>query len=387
MIVYFIPIVLCFATAFIKELSDNRRWYIAMGIYLCIFLCFGYMTGSDWKVYEFMYDNLDFNKFFYGYSSEPGYYLYMMLFKKCGIPFWAFFIFTKTIIFIIIYQALFDCCRESAWLALVYFIPWFGLYMFIDNPMRNCIAVAIFTLSVRYIIERDFWKFFLIMLVAGSFHVTALFLIVFYFILTKNPRKYVWAVLFVTVNLLFAKRDLLVTIIAKIFGLIPYFQNKLITYFVLDSVFVDGKIFSFGLMWQTGLFVLMLCYKECIIEKIGDKMGLFAFNCAMVYMLFVRLATTVPMFTRVQLFFSVYLVICIGLVVVSFDYHSRWMFASLLLAVSFYTGYDKITGSARYVPYSNIVGYVIKGDFPSYSSRYYYNLKHSPYTSPIDYGE
>lgn len=379
MIVYFIPIVLCFATAFFKELPDNRRWYIVMGIYLCVFLCFGYMTGTDWKQYEFMYDNLDFNKFFYGYSAEPGYYLYMMLFKKCGVSFWAFFIFTKIIIFIIIYKALFDCCKESFWLALVYFIPWFGFYMFIDNPMRNCIAVAVFTLSVRYIIDRNFWKFFFLILIAGSFHVTALFMIPFYFVLTKNPNKYVWAVIFVVVNLFFAKRELLVDIITKVCVLIPYFRNKLITYFVLDSVFVEGKLFSFGLLWQTGLFVLMLCYKERIIDVIGDKMGLFAFNCAMVFMLFVRLGTTIPMFGRIQLYFSVYLVICIGLVVLSFDYHSRWLFACLLLAVSFYTCYDRMTSSDRYVPYTNHITYAVKGERPSYSIRYFYNYRHSPY--------
>ena len=381
MVIYFVPIILCFVSQFFKELSNSRIWYILVGIYLCLFLCFGYMTGTDWKVYEYMYDNLDFNKLFYGYSSEPGYYLYMMIFKKCGIPFWTFFVFTKTILFIIIYKAILDCCPQGSWMALVYFIPWFGLYYFIDNPMRNCIAVALFSLSAKFILEQRFWKFLLVMLIAGSFHVTAFFIIPFYFLLTKNIRSSTWAILFVVINVVFVNRVFLIKIIMSVFSLIPYYHNKLITYFILDTVFVEGKLFSFGILWQSFLFVMMLCYRERIIDAIGEKKGLFAFNCTMVFMMLVRLATTIPMFMRVQLFFCVYVATCIGLVMLSFDYRSRWLFTVLLLMVSSYVCYDRVTSSSRYVPYSNCIEYAIKGDNPSYSKRVFYNDKNSPYAS------
>ena len=59
-VLYYIPILLCAVTPFFKELSDSRKWYVCLGIYLCLFYCFGYMTGSDWKVYEDFYCNLDF---------------------------------------------------------------------------------------------------------------------------------------------------------------------------------------------------------------------------------------------------------------------------------------------------------------------------------------
>ena len=107
-VLYFIPIVLCAVTPFFRELSDNRKWYIFMGVYLWLFLCFGYMTGSDWRVYEEWYYSLDFNRLFYDYYAEPGYYLYMMLFRLLNVGFWPYFILTKTIIFIVIYRTIFD---------------------------------------------------------------------------------------------------------------------------------------------------------------------------------------------------------------------------------------------------------------------------------------
>jgi len=384
-VLYYIPILLCALTPFFKEFSDSRKWYICFGVYLCVFYCFGYMTGSDWKVYEDLYNSLDFNRFYYGYTKEPGYYLYMMFFRKLGIGFWPFFIFTKTVIFIIIYKTVFDYCRETGYVTMMYFLPLSGMYLLIDNPMRNCIAIAIFIVSVKFIIEHKFWHFFFCILLAASFHFSALITIFFYPLLNRDIKTWVYVLLFAVINVFFADRDLLIGLITLIIGKIPFVQEKVITYLLLDSVFAQGKLFSFGMMWQIGLFVLMLCYRERITESIGGEKGRFVFNAAMVYFLLLRLAMTVNMFVRFQLYFSVFLAIATGLLIISFEYRSRVLYIGLLCLVSLYICTDKITGSARYVPYSNYIVYSIKGDHPSYSVRYYYNIKNSPFTDAVDY--
>ncbi len=381
MIVYFIPILLCFATVFFKELSDNRKWYICLGVYLCLFYCFGYMTGSDWRVYEDWYYSIDFNRLFYDYYAEPGYYLFMLLFRSLGIGFWPYFILTKTVIFIIIYKTIFDYCRESGYMTLVYFLPWFGMYLLIDNPMRNCIAIAIFVVSVRYVIEHKFWKFLLCMLLAASFHFSAIVIILLYPFLNHNIKSWVYVVLFFLINILFADRGLVINMINSTFGRIPYVQDKIMGYLLLDSEFAKGKLFSFGMLWQIGIFILMICYRDRITDYIGGPKGRFVFNAAMFYMLFLRFGMTIEVFARIQLYFSVFLAIAVGLVLLSFDYRSRIIYVCVLLMVSSYTCRSKITSSSVFVPYSNIVLYAIKGNFPSYSERYFYNYKYSPYSS------
>ena len=385
-VLYYIPILLCAVTPFFKELSDSRRWFICIGIYLCLFYCFGYMTGSDWKAYEDIYNNgIDFNRLFYGYSKEPGYYVYMLLFRVLGVGFWPFFIFTKTVIFLVIYKTIFDFCKESGYVALMYFLPLSGMYLLIDNPMRNCIAIAIFIVAVRFVIEHQFWKFLLCMLLAASFHFSALIIILFYPLLNHNIKTWVYVFLFVVINIFFIDRDFLIGILISLLGKTPFVQDKVVTYLLMDSVFAQGKLFSFGMIWQTGLFVLMLCYRERIVERIGGAKGLFVFNSVMVYMLLLRFAMTIRMFVRFQLYFSVFVARAVGLLLISFEYKSRLAYWSILCLVSLYMCTDKITGSARYVPYSNYIVYSIKGENPSYSTRYYYNIKHSPYTVDDDY--
>lgn len=378
MIIYFIPIVLCALTACSRELSDNRRWTMLMGTALCLFLCFGYMTGSDWRPYELWYDNLDFNHFYFGYTNEPGYYLYMMLMNKLHVPFWIFFSLTKTALFILVFKSIFDLCRESGWITLIYYIPSFGIYFFIDNPMRNCIAVGLFMLSVKYIIQHRFWPFFLLSLLAATFHLTALFVIVIYPLFTKDVKKWIYVALYVIINVLFWNRDLIINIISSIAGLIPYVESKFISYILSDSDYAQGAIFSFNLLWQTALFILLVCYKERIVEKLGDY-GLFAFNCSMIYFLLVRFATSMQVMMRFQLYFSVYVSICVGLLILSFEWKSRLMYLGLLFMVSSYIYVEKLTATKIYVPYSNLVEYAVKGEFPSFSARFHYNYKHSPY--------
>ena len=377
--IYFIPIILCAATPFFRELSDSRRWMIFLGVFLCLFYCFGYMTGSDWRVYEDWYNTLDFGRFYYGYFAEPGYYLYMMLFKSLGVGFWPFFILTKTAIFIIIYKTIFDFCKESGYVTLMYFLPWFGMYLLIDNPMRNCISIAIFMLSVRYVINHEFWKFFLCSLLAASFHFSALLMVVLYPMMNRNIKSWVYVLLFLVINFIFADRDNIINVLTVLLGRIPYVQDKIIGYLLLDSEFAQGKLFSFGMLFQIGIFTLLICYRDRITEYMDSTKGPFVFNAAMLYMLLLRFAMSVEVFMRLQLYFSVYLAIAVGLILLSFEYKSRVFFFSILLLVSCYVCFDKASGSSRYVPYTNAVDYVVRGDSPSYSERYFYNYKKSPY--------
>ncbi len=384
MLVYFIPILLCLLTTVCRNLSESKRWTIILAGFICLFFCFGYMTGSDWRAYELFYDELDFKYFYYRYNAEPGYYFLMMLMKAMHVPFWCFHIGTKVVLFILIFKTFFDYSPQTGWISLMYYMPWFGLYFFIDNPMRNCIAVGLFILTTKYILERNFRKFFWMSLLTAFFHLSALFVIPFYWVLTRDIKKWVLAGLYIVINLVFMNRDLLIGIITALFSNIPYFSDKVITYFLMDSVFIQGKLLSFGMLWQTALFVLLLCYKERVVEQIGGQRGMFAFNCSMVFLLLVRFAMSIQIFIRIQMYFSVYLCICIGLLILSFEWRSRLAYLCVLTMISMYTCYDKITGSARYVPYTNIIEYVAKGELPSFSKRYFYNIKKSPYTQEID---
>ena len=71
------------------------------------------------------------------------------------------------------------------WMSILLFIS-LGFYYTSFNMIRQFIAIAIVMLSYKYLIEKNFLKFFMIVLCASLFHMSALIFIPFYFISRCN---------------------------------------------------------------------------------------------------------------------------------------------------------------------------------------------------------
>lgn len=374
-LLYFFPIFYCYLVTITHKGYRNRLLYLLV-IYLALFLCCGYMSGSDWRTYEPMYENIDFNRLFYYYFSEPGYYLYMLPFRFLEIDFWWFFITTKLLCFFIITRTILHYSQESRFTVFMYFIPWYAFYLFIDNPMRNLIAISIVLLSVRYLIERCFWKYLVLILLAMSFHISAILFFPMYFILSRKIPNAVYIAVFLLFNFLFSSREILISLISRFSG-VSYIGQKIQDYLIGDSEYAQGRVLSLGMILHLVFFILLLYKKEYIVNR---KNGLFIFNAAVVYLLFYRLAVTIEIFTRFQLYFAVFFCIAISWLVYAFTLRSRPVFVTYLLAVAL-IGTIKLFADYRYIPYTNYLVYSLKGEYPSYDNRSMYNFQHSPYAS------
>ena len=68
MALYFLSFCSAYAFVFIKQ-ANKSAWLKTYLVLLCLFLCFGYMTGSDWRSYEDIYDGSGAALLYY--SNEP----------------------------------------------------------------------------------------------------------------------------------------------------------------------------------------------------------------------------------------------------------------------------------------------------------------------------
>lgn len=139
-------------------------------------------VGADTTVYynAFYYiSSLSFKDIFI-VGWEPGYLVLNWLLGyffddgRILIVFLAFFILLP--IFAYIYQ-------ESLWpeLSLVIFVGT-GMWMASMGIFRQWCAMAVLVFSYKYIKEKSFWKFILVLLIAMSFHRTAIIFLLAYFI-------------------------------------------------------------------------------------------------------------------------------------------------------------------------------------------------------------
>lgn len=372
MFFYILSIFWCFFSFLFKPLRTSHRWYLFTASALCVFLCFGYMTGSDWRSYELVYESVRVDRLFYDYYWEPGYYVWMVIFKALHFKFWCFFITTKTLVFLTFLHSINRFALEYRYLIWMFFLPFFAFYLFIDNPMRNLIAIAIILYSFNYLIERKFVKFLILTLLALSFHVTALILIPLYFLLLKHVPTKVYLISMCCLMILFSN-DFAENLLLNITGL-EYVEQKVITY--VDSDDGSGQMFSVKMLINLSFFLLLL-WKRNKIEAYSN--GLFLLNSSLFFVLLYRIGLAMHILYRFQLYFCLPYCICIILLIRMFAKKSRFLYVICLLLLS-------LAGSVavrtwKYVPYTNYLCYIYST--LSFDYRDSYNKKHTPYPNTI----
>lgn len=339
------------------------------------------MCGSDWRQYEPLYEDIDFDNLFYGYFGEPGYYIYMLLGRIFGLNFWTFFIFTKILCYLIVSKTLEKIACHYKYLAWTIFLPQAGFYMFIDNPMRNVIAVGIFLSSIPFLIKRKKIIYFLCCSLALSFHLTAIITPLLYFLLTKKISSKIYIILIITVFTIFSSADIFSSLLTRFANINPFILKKVEWYILGDDPESTGSIFSLGAFLQIIFFFLILKVRKTIEEK---QYGSIILNGALLFILIYRLGLTISIFSRLQLYLVVFYVTGICFTLNAFKRNVRIYMSGLFVLYACLIGYKNIISNGwKYVPYSNYLTSLFDSNIKSYSERFYYNITHTPYKNTI----
>lgn len=385
MFIYIVSFLACFISSLIPSLRENKRWTNTLLSVLAIIMCFGYMTGSDWRSYERYYGWLSSPNPFEGLILEPGYILYSLLFERIGFSFWPFFIITKLLLFYLLTRTIKKYSVENVLLVVSFFSFFFGLFLFIDNPMRNLIAVGITIFSYKYLVERNFFSFLLIVLLATCFHLSALLLLFVYpFYPIKMGNKKLLFVYFLF-NILFVLtyRFLLLKFIG-LFSFIPLVELKMNSYFIDGDELTDNSLVSFGFIVQV-LFFLMVIWKRKRIEAV--KYGRLIFWGTICYLFLYRVGLVIDIFYRFQLYFSILYSIGICSIASFLIIRSnRLIYFSFLGFFLMFVTYKTITSSYKYIPYTNYIPYLFDSELP-FDYRAQYNFIYSPYVRDDERGE
>ena len=157
---------------------------------IVISIIFGLVFGMRWDVGT---DNLEYLRIYVQNDTEryKNEFIFKLLndsFKTFGIHYWIYFtIFASVQIFLLLYSI-----KNMAYLWVFVILSLFGGHFFIDwmNGMRQEMASCIMFLGTNYIITRNPFKYFLLIILAIGFHSSAVIFIVVYPLLV-NGRSFV----------------------------------------------------------------------------------------------------------------------------------------------------------------------------------------------------
>ena len=375
MLIYITLILFCFLLSAFKLPKSIENSAL---ILIALFLCFGYMTGTDWISYEKYFNDVSFGERMLS-TRESGYFFIQSIVKSWGIEFWTFHITVKVLIFIVLVNFI-RRFEANVFLFLTLFIPESGLYLFVDCPFRNLIGVGFGLIAFNYLFKKKTAAFFVFSILATLFHLSAVVLFLVYFIYRVNIKTHIVLIATVIIYIVAFNADFLIkTIYLPLTNISPVIHDRLKGYF-LDSDFIANTV-NIGTYIRLFVLLILLLFKNQIIA--GDERRSYVYNLAIIFLFFYPLGVSMKIMQRFSLYLYPFYILSIIYLLKSVQINmNRYILYSFFVLLSFFQTYNLVTRDFRYVPYSNYIDHWIRKDFPDIEYRYNYNRKHSPYRKP-----
>ena len=226
---YVLLIIIFGGLAFYGQTQDkSAKKLMALGAMALLFLFFGFrgFICDDWQIYypgfkEVEADDITFAVYGIGkgldWHMEPGFTLLMYL-CKCIFNDYFFFQAVCSLINVALLNNFLRNRIDDIPFGIVLFIC-FGGYGMMTNMMRNSIAILIFANAITYIEQRKPLPYFALILVAFTFHTTALIYFPLYFFAHFKLNKWIYLGIFIALNVIFlAHISIIGNIISMVIG-------------------------------------------------------------------------------------------------------------------------------------------------------------------------
>lgn len=170
-------------TLLLNENTNKLVLYIILSIILFISF-FRYNIGGDYSSYVTMYELVDpFDELPY---PEPSFKYIAYFLRLLGFDYQMLFIVYSCIFFFFFIKGLkkYTNSNSEICIAILFFMVdmKFGGFFWTSSAIRMFAAVAICFWGYQYVIQRKFFKYILVTIVAANFHISALIAIIFYFL-------------------------------------------------------------------------------------------------------------------------------------------------------------------------------------------------------------
>ena len=183
--------------AYISGITNQTKYLLISFVILLVFLSLRYDFGNDYMAYFEIYDDINDTSWSevkdvsgigaLGETMEFG-FIYLLKFFTVFSDFF-FFIFANSLLLCAAYFLLI-----KKYVSLNY--AWMGVFLFVFDPnlmlvelsaLRQTLAIICFLFSIQYLIKRNVVKYIICILIASSFHYSAIILLPLYFAFSPKP--------------------------------------------------------------------------------------------------------------------------------------------------------------------------------------------------------
>jgi len=319
--------------AFLESNKIIKNGLVISFLIIFIFLALRYDYGNDYGMYITGFDIINSSQYLDIFSEsihfEPGWVVLCMLFKPVG-----FFVMVAVLSFlycILFYKLIRDYVPVHLyWLAMFIFVFSTNNLLVHLSAMRQTLVILIFIYSFRFIFQKKLILYFVTIFFASLFHTSALILLPVYFLRFVNFKMNKWVggfiILFYILLFIIGQqlRPLINIIIASLH------EN----YLLYDE---EGVISTgLGLVLNSFVFILILNNDK---NYEGEKS--FLFKLAIISFLLTPLGLIIMLIGRVQLYFSLFLIVVFPLVYDSIQHRFlKYVFLFILVLLNLFTFFE-----------------------------------------------
>lgn len=192
MLPYFIFLFLVSVIAVFAYEGQRRNYFLIFILYLVCSLFAGarnIQVGTDTGSYARSFEDRSYlyreiEPGLLGLRDEPGYYYLQKALGLISNDYSVLLIGIALVFCLFVFLAI-SKYSKSPVLSLFVFIT-LGYYTFVFNAARQGIAMSIYMLSIPYLLERNFWKYSVVVFCAALFHKTIIIALPLYFIFSMR---------------------------------------------------------------------------------------------------------------------------------------------------------------------------------------------------------
>ena len=365
MIYYLIPILIGLLLSFyevkLASLHKSPAFKSLFLLFTAIIFCGGYMTGSDWRNYELMFNEASIANFKY-YTKEQGFYFLMLVFKKIGFGFFPFMILLKVLVFYIV-EKFISKHFKSFYLPFTIFLSSAALFLLVDNPLRFMISFGIIVLSYKHLIKRNFLYYSVYVLLAFTFHISSFIMFFIYFIPNLKLNKSVITIVYFTLFFILTP-----TVIEPIIDIMPNFLSRVQGYYNLIKP-EEYNPFILGKFIDAIFFLIVLNSKNIIINSF--KNGEIVFALAISYFFLSLLGYIIPTIFRLKYLVMLFYILSMSSILL-YRNRGKLFIRAFFISYFLFTTTRNIYTAWVYLPYSNYFVSLFQEE-KSYNYRSNYN--------------
>lgn len=288
-----------FSKSYVKHIERNLDILVGAS-FLFFYGLRGFIYTDCFQYYSFFSHPQEYELSYLNGWYEPGYILCNQIVSKFIKNFWTFQFIWTFVDFILLRAVLRRECGDKFYFAFAMLVPfWTGCEM---NLFRNTKAILIAFWAMQFIRDGKLLKYVVSIVVASTFHLTALFFLPFYFFVNRPLIKVfvgfcIAAIVFYVMGL-----D---SIVHNFIGFGKMIGGRMDIKATAYATSVETSVFSFGTIYRFFLaIVLLFVYKEF------TKKNAIAVNIGLIYCFaFIGLSSITVLRDRFSMMFVLAIVI------------------------------------------------------------------------------